>query len=748
MFLLVLLIALASLLILYRKSKEDLKHNQKYLYITGTILAVSTGSALTIVLDNPLYQNRWFVGILVVFFVFFVMIPGILMKLRELYLHGGKLKHAARIQKAIPYFVWSELEQSRRQLLQTASTIQDRSPEEALKELRRQNSEQFPEILRKEHSELQILVLGMMGNWEAVLQEYQNIKRYSFLHIPVIIQVAKSYAEVGELRSARQILTELTQRPLPKRQKFGVIAVRMCIEMIQGNVEEGKELLALLVQNDPNISSSFELYWRGRGMAASGNLEKARILLEEAEKNLGPIKQQNRNLQKLIQHEKDSVKYQLEKQKEEWKEMSPREISVIEDYESSPYEGKSLDEAFPGSFGLGELKEKTTSFFSKEAREIKRFIDKIQQFPVYSTALIVLLSVIWCITFGLQLVGQINNDSRTAQYKVQFLLGMKVDFLIDQQRNPRTGPPKKTLKQEVNLHQVSKLMNAPLRTVARSGEQRYYVLHKNEDGTLEMWEYFEGGNESKKLFSTDIHSSNTTYFDRKNNIWYAQSGDGSWSKWMLPSGKKISNPSITPEALDSLAPQTAKNQYWRLLTATMLHLGWIHIFFNCVALWFLGRIVENLYEIRDFLSIYLFSGITGSIASWQFAPHQLSAGASGAIFGLAGCILAVVYFHPSGIPEQIRKRLGNILLFLVILNLLFGEAAGGIDNAGHLGGLVGGFLISLFVAPTQDNDSSKQQSILHGSFIRWTIFFSFLIVYLVAIGQCFQFIFEFYPILF
>lgn len=136
-------------------------------------------------------------------------------------------------------------------------------------------------------------------------------------------------------------------------------------------------------------------------------------------------------------------------------------------------------------------------------------------------------------------------------------------------------------------------------------------------------------------------------------------------------------------------PAIVEGEYWRLLTPMFLHIGWLHLAFNSLALYFLGGAVERIYGSLRFLFMYLFAGFTGTLASFAFTPN-LAAGASGAIFG---CFGALLYF---GLKNRnlFFRTMGTDIIFIVILNLGMGFAVPMIDNFGHIGGLAGGFLAS------------------------------------------------------
>ena len=128
-------------------------------------------------------------------------------------------------------------------------------------------------------------------------------------------------------------------------------------------------------------------------------------------------------------------------------------------------------------------------------------------------------------------------------------------------------------------------------------------------------------------------------------------------------------------------------EFWRLFSAMFLHSDWMHLLFNMMALFILGKDIERFFGKKKFLGIYFIAGLMGSAASYLFIPN-VSVGASGAIFGLMGANLFLYKLNP-----LVYKRLyGTDILLLIGVNLVIGFLRPNIDMAGHLGGLVGGFL--------------------------------------------------------
>ncbi|RST73817.1 rhomboid family intramembrane serine protease [Siminovitchia acidinfaciens] len=134
-------------------------------------------------------------------------------------------------------------------------------------------------------------------------------------------------------------------------------------------------------------------------------------------------------------------------------------------------------------------------------------------------------------------------------------------------------------------------------------------------------------------------------------------------------------------------PLILTGEWWRFFTPIFLHIGLLHLMMNTLALYYLGSAVEKIFGRLRFLWIYLFSGFAGSVASFVFTSN-LSAGASGAIFGCFGALLYMGVVN----PRLFFRTIGMNVIVVIIINLIFGFTVSGIDNAGHIGGLIGGFL--------------------------------------------------------
>jgi rhomboid protease GluP len=151
---------------------------------------------------------------------------------------------------------------------------------------------------------------------------------------------------------------------------------------------------------------------------------------------------------------------------------------------------------------------------------------------------------------------------------------------------------------------------------------------------------------------------------------------------------------------------------WRLMSATVLHAGIVHLAFNMWALWDVGRVAERFYGNLQFLMIYLLSGLFGSLASLFFAGKTaVSVGASGAIFGVIGALLAALASQRGRLPPGLARSLLRSLLMFVAVSLVLGFTLGVVDNAAHLGGLLAGFLMASILAARFDWGTYRRQGL-------------------------------------
>jgi rhomboid protease GluP len=148
----------------------------------------------------------------------------------------------------------------------------------------------------------------------------------------------------------------------------------------------------------------------------------------------------------------------------------------------------------------------------------------------------------------------------------------------------------------------------------------------------------------------------------------------------------------------SFSPYFRRGEYWRLVMPMFLHIGWLHLIVNSYALFILGPILERIYGYGRFALLYVAAGMGSSALSMSLS-RNIAAGASGAIFGIAGAMLVAGYLHRDLIPPRWGRALGRGILPFIVINLIFGFRVRGIDNWGHLGGLLSGMVLAALIPP-------------------------------------------------
>lgn len=160
-------------------------------------------------------------------------------------------------------------------------------------------------------------------------------------------------------------------------------------------------------------------------------------------------------------------------------------------------------------------------------------------------------------------------------------------------------------------------------------------------------------------------------------------------------------------------PAILEGEWWRFISAMFIHIGPLHLFMNSLALFFLGAAVERIFGTTRFFWIYFLAGLFGSVASFVFNDN-ISAGASGAIFGLFGALLYFGVRH----KKLFFRTMGMNILVILGINLVFGFVVPMVDNGAHIGGLIGGFIASAIVGlPGHKRDRSMIGAFLAGAIL-------------------------------
>lgn len=139
-----------------------------------------------------------------------------------------------------------------------------------------------------------------------------------------------------------------------------------------------------------------------------------------------------------------------------------------------------------------------------------------------------------------------------------------------------------------------------------------------------------------------------------------------------------------------------EGQWWRLLTSTLLHIGALHLLVNGWALWQLGRLSEITFGSALTLFLFVFTGMTGS--GLTLLQEKVSAGASGALFGLEGALVSFFLRHRERLTPAGKQILSQLLVWSAGM-MVFSFVVPGIDWLGHLGGFAGGLLVGWLLPP-------------------------------------------------
>lgn len=145
-------------------------------------------------------------------------------------------------------------------------------------------------------------------------------------------------------------------------------------------------------------------------------------------------------------------------------------------------------------------------------------------------------------------------------------------------------------------------------------------------------------------------------------------------------------------------PLTVSGQWWRLVSACFLHIGVVHIAINMYILYQAGMFTERLFGSIRYLAVYLIAGIGGNVLGIVLHPQVVSAGASGAIFGVYGALLAFLLRHRAVVRPEAAGAVARSALIFIGYNLVFGLATPHTDLTAHIGGLLTGFVAGYVLA--------------------------------------------------
>jgi rhomboid protease GluP len=175
---------------------------------------------------------------------------------------------------------------------------------------------------------------------------------------------------------------------------------------------------------------------------------------------------------------------------------------------------------------------------------------------------------------------------------------------------------------------------------------------------------------------------------------------GAWFAAMTAAGVPILLPTasqLVGWGANDGARVMLRHEYWRLVASVFVHGGLIHLVVNMWSLLMVGPLVERIFGHLAFVVLYLAAGTGGAIASAAVPPLRVSVGASGAICGVLGALLAFLVVHHRAIPPTVLRQLRKNALGVIVFMAVLGAAVPNIDQAAHLGGLAVGFLSGLLL---------------------------------------------------
>ena len=169
----------------------------------------------------------------------------------------------------------------------------------------------------------------------------------------------------------------------------------------------------------------------------------------------------------------------------------------------------------------------------------------------------------------------------------------------------------------------------------------------------------------------------------------------------------------------------AQGQWWRFVTPIFIHIGMLHLLFNSYALWIVGPQVEKLYGGSRFVILYVLTGVAGVAGSYFYHPDNVSAGASGAIFGLFGVLLTFGIRYRNVVPPHFKRAVGTGVLPIIVINLFIGFTIPQIDNSAHIAGLLAGAALAWLVPYQRPGEETP------------AVFQGFQVVLLLIVAVCF-----------
>lgn len=167
-------------------------------------------------------------------------------------------------------------------------------------------------------------------------------------------------------------------------------------------------------------------------------------------------------------------------------------------------------------------------------------------------------------------------------------------------------------------------------------------------------------------------------------------------------------------------PYTTHGQGWRLITSCFVHAGIIHIAMNMYCLYQVGPFTERLYGRARYFLIYAVAGLGGALVSTLIHSDSVSVGASGAIFGVYGGLLAFLRLHRNALHRPAAQAITRSAMIFLGINLIYGFTDRQIDISAHVGGLVTGFVAGWFLGQGDPQRLPKLSPVWFGGILLWS----------------------------
>ena len=304
----------------------------------------------------------------------------------------------------------------------------------------------------------------------------------------------------------------------------------------------------------------------------------------------------------------------------------------------------------------------------------------------------------------------------------------QINFDINKTKDIASQIKKKTLNPFMDMLTIYTDMDTSVRKLVENEKHYDYTFISDENDLLKNdvfnkyykdikddIEYKEEGFELLSKITTDITKKNVEENERFNNMYNKKIPIITYILMGLNVimfiitmifSKGMNDANVLAKFGANIPSYIRAGDYYRIITSMFLHASIFHIACNMYSLFALGPTMEHFFGRVKYLLIYLFSGIMGSLFVMVFqGEYSITVGASGAIFGLLGALVYFGYNYRGYIGNQILKQVVPV----IAINLFIGFTSSNISNAGHIGGLLGGFVVAFMLGINDDKEEKSKR---------------------------------------